>query len=210
MEARHGQAASRLWKPWAKILPAGPNWDQHEAVIRNDLGSYYLNSRQPEAALKEFERASDLMPGDPRVRKNLELARRLADRGRLWQQARQTGADLLWRAKKHLRLEVRQRFSDGSYLSRIYASESDGRKRRNGLRVRVVEYQLEGRRSRAMLSFGNNDPPSRARPGSGVSAVVSRTLGDRRRAGRAQDPSTRGADRVAQQDPGARAAGIPA
>ena len=72
----------------------------------------------------------------------------LADRNfvsyELWQQARQTGADLLWRAKKHLRLEVRQRFSDGSYLSRIYASESDSRKRRNGLRVRVVEYQLEG------------------------------------------------------------------
>ena len=72
----------------------------------------------------------------------------LADRNclgyQLWQQARQTGADLLWRAKKHLGLEVRQRFSDGSYLSRIYASESNGRKRRNGLRVRVVEYQLEG------------------------------------------------------------------
>ena len=64
-----------------KILPAGPNWDQHEAVIRNDLGAYYLNSRQPEAALKEFERASDLMPGDPRIRKNLELARRLARGG---------------------------------------------------------------------------------------------------------------------------------
>ena len=64
-----------------KILPAGPNWDQHEAVIRNDLGSYYLNSRQPEAALKEFERASDLMPGNPRVQKNLELARRLARGG---------------------------------------------------------------------------------------------------------------------------------
>ena len=64
-----------------KILPAGPNWDQHEAVIRNDLGSYYLNSRQPEAALKEFERASDLMPEDARIRKNLELARRLARGG---------------------------------------------------------------------------------------------------------------------------------
>ena len=72
----------------------------------------------------------------------------LADRHflgyRLWQQARQTGAELLWRAKKHLRLPVEQRFSDGSYLSQIYASESDGRKGRKGVRVRVIEYQLEG------------------------------------------------------------------
>ena len=62
----------------------------------------------------------------------------------LWQQACRTGADLLWRGKKHLRLPVEQRFSDGSYWSQIYASESDYRKRRNGVRVRVIEYQLEG------------------------------------------------------------------
>lgn len=72
----------------------------------------------------------------------------LADRNflgyELWQQARQTGADLLWRAKKNLRLEVHRRFSDGSYLSAIYASESDRRKRRNGIPVRVIEYQLAG------------------------------------------------------------------
>ena len=61
-----------------EILPAGPNWDQHEAVIRNDLGAYYLNSRRPGAALKEFERASELTPENTRIRKNLELARRLA------------------------------------------------------------------------------------------------------------------------------------
>ena len=61
-----------------KILPAGPKWDEHEAIIRNDLGAYFLNSGQPAAAVLEFERASDLMPGDPRVQKNLELARRLA------------------------------------------------------------------------------------------------------------------------------------
>ena len=61
----------------------------------------------------------------------------------LWRQARQTGAQLLWRAKKHLRLDVLERFDDGSYRSAIYASEAARRKRRQPLPVRVIEYQLE-------------------------------------------------------------------
>ena len=72
----------------------------------------------------------------------------LADRNflgyQLWLQARQTGAQLLWRAKKQLRLEVLERFADGSYRSAIYASQADRRKRRNPLAVRVIEYRLEG------------------------------------------------------------------
>ncbi len=64
-----------------KILPAGPKWDEHEAIIRNDLGAYFLNSGRPAAAVLEFEKASDLMPEDARIRKNLELARRLARGG---------------------------------------------------------------------------------------------------------------------------------
>jgi hypothetical protein len=72
----------------------------------------------------------------------------LADRNylsyALWQQARQTGAALLWRAKTHLRLEVLERYADGSYRSAIYASERDRRQRRDGLEVRVIEYRLEG------------------------------------------------------------------
>jgi hypothetical protein len=72
----------------------------------------------------------------------------LADRNylgyQLWQQARQTGADLLWRAKTHLRLEVLERYADGSYRSAIYASESAWRKRCNPLSLRVIEYRLEG------------------------------------------------------------------
>ncbi len=58
--------------------------------------------------------------------------------------ARETGAHLLWRAKKHLRLDVLERFADGSYRSAIYASEADRRKRRRPLAVRVIEYQFEG------------------------------------------------------------------
>jgi hypothetical protein len=62
----------------------------------------------------------------------------------LWKEAHATGADLLWRAKKHLRLEHENEFPDGSYLSRIYPSERDWRKKTNGIPVRVIEYTLEG------------------------------------------------------------------
>jgi hypothetical protein len=72
----------------------------------------------------------------------------LADRNflgyELWKQAQATGADLVWRGKKHLRLEREKELSDGSYLSRIYPSERDWRKKTNGIRVRVIEYTLEG------------------------------------------------------------------
>lgn len=72
----------------------------------------------------------------------------LADRGffsyQLWQRAGKTGAALVWRVKKNLRLPVRQRLSDGSYLSQIYASARDRRRDRGGIWVRVIEYRLEG------------------------------------------------------------------
>ncbi len=72
----------------------------------------------------------------------------LADRNffgfALWNRARATGADLLWRVKKNMRLAVEERLPDGSYRSRIYASERDWRHRTNGVVVRVIHYQLEG------------------------------------------------------------------
>jgi len=61
----------------------------------------------------------------------------------LWQQARQTQADLLWRGKKNLQLPCLKRFPDGSYLSVIYPSLRDRRKKTNGIEVRVIEYVLE-------------------------------------------------------------------
>jgi hypothetical protein len=62
----------------------------------------------------------------------------------LWQQARATGADLLWRIKINARLPREQQLADGSYLSRIYRTHSDRRHPRNALSVRVIEYQLQG------------------------------------------------------------------
>lgn len=62
----------------------------------------------------------------------------------LWKKARATGADLLWRVKKNLRLPCEERLPDGSYLSTIYRSDKDRRRGTNGIRVRVIEYTLEG------------------------------------------------------------------
>ncbi|MFD7628993.1 IS4 family transposase [Streptomyces sp. NPDC059851] len=69
----------------------------------------------------------------------------LADRGitgfELWRDAVATGADLLWRVRKHVVLPVLASFDDGSYLSEIVAS-TDRCRRASPIRVRVIEYTL--------------------------------------------------------------------
>jgi hypothetical protein len=62
----------------------------------------------------------------------------------LWQAAAATGAALLWRVKRNLRLPCEARLADGSYLTTVYPSAKDRRHRTGGVRVRVVEYRLEG------------------------------------------------------------------
>ncbi len=90
----------------------------------------------------EITLAKDVLPS---LRKGMLC---LADRNffgfELWNQARATGADLLWRIKKNLRLPCEKRLPDGSYLSRVYASPKDQRHGNHGVVVRVVEYRLEG------------------------------------------------------------------
>src|SRR5437763_4516983 len=62
----------------------------------------------------------------------------------LWQAAAATGADLLWRVKRNLRLPREAVLADGSYLTTVYPSEKDRRHRTGGVRVRVVEHRLDG------------------------------------------------------------------
>lgn len=68
----------------------------------------------------------------------------LADRGfysfSLWNQARATGAELVWRTKSNHLLPVAERLPDGSYLSELHAASD--RRRRDGVAVRVVEYAV--------------------------------------------------------------------
>jgi hypothetical protein len=72
----------------------------------------------------------------------------LADRGffgfEMWNQAVATGASLLWRLKKNMCLPRETRLPDGSYISRIYASEKARRHGTDGVLVRIVDYRLEG------------------------------------------------------------------
>jgi hypothetical protein len=72
------------------------------------------------------------------------LADRLFFGFQLWNLARETGADLLWRIKKNMRLVCENRLPDGSYLSRIYPSVQDWRRQTNGVKVRVIDYSLDG------------------------------------------------------------------
>jgi hypothetical protein len=81
----------------------------------------------------------------PRLKKGMLC---LADRQffgfELWQLALGTGADLLWRMKKNMRMACEKRLPDGSYLSHVYPSERDWRNKTNGQALRVIDYRLEG------------------------------------------------------------------
>jgi Insertion element 4 transposase N-terminal/Transposase DDE domain len=81
----------------------------------------------------------------PHLRKGMLC---LADRNffgfELWQLACGTGADLLWRMKKNMRMACEKPLPDGSYLSHVYPSERDWRHQTNGIVLRVIDYRLEG------------------------------------------------------------------
>lgn len=62
----------------------------------------------------------------------------------LWKKASGAGADLVWRIKANICLPCEKRLPDGSYLSRIYGSQKDQRRKENGVVVRVIEYRLVG------------------------------------------------------------------
>ncbi len=137
------QAANRTAFSYPGASRGASAFPQLRFVSLLENGTHVLfASRMGPCARGEITLAKQVLPA---LEKDMLC---LADRNflgyQLWRQARQTGAQLLWRAKKHLRLEVLERFADGSYRSAIYASEGDWRKRRNPLPVRVIEYRLEG------------------------------------------------------------------
>jgi len=106
-------------------------------------GTHVLfSSQMADYATGEISLAKSVLPG---LREGMLC---LADRQFfgfvLWNQARNTGADLLWRIKKNMRLPRDQELPDGSYLSRVYPSERDWRRKANGVAVRVVDYRLQG------------------------------------------------------------------
>jgi Insertion element 4 transposase N-terminal/Transposase DDE domain len=106
-------------------------------------GTHVLfGSRMADYATSEIALAKTVLPS---LSKGMLC---LADRGffgfEMWKQAAATGAELLWRVRKNIRLPCEKRLPDGSYLSRIHPSQQDQRRGRNGVVVRVIEYRLEG------------------------------------------------------------------
>jgi len=61
----------------------------------------------------------------------------------LWEEARRTGADLLWRIKKNSVFAAEEILPDGSYLSRAFPSDRRQRKEHPGVPVRVIDYELD-------------------------------------------------------------------
>jgi hypothetical protein len=72
----------------------------------------------------------------------------LADRNfyslAFWQRSCATGAKLLFRVRNDQRLPREVELPDGSYLSTLYPTEKARRQQTEGVRVRVIEYALDG------------------------------------------------------------------
>ena len=70
----------------------------------------------------------------------------MADRGfngfEHWQQASQTGAQLLWRIAKSRNLPVTKVLEDGSFLSTIYRRDKKSERALEAIEVRIIEYAL--------------------------------------------------------------------
>jgi Transposase DDE domain len=118
-------------------------YPQIRFVCLVENGTHVLFGSKMDAYAKgEITLAKEVLPN---LRKGMLC---LADRNffgfALWKQAQATGADLLWRIKKNMRLACEKRLSDGSYLSRIYPSERDCRHKTKGIVVRVIDYELDG------------------------------------------------------------------
>lgn len=62
----------------------------------------------------------------------------------LWQAAQQSGARLLFRVPSNRRLDCETPLPDGSFLSTLYDGTRDSHRHHPGLRVRVIEYELDG------------------------------------------------------------------
>jgi hypothetical protein len=106
-------------------------------------GTHVLfGSRLGECRTGEFTLAEEVLP---KLQKGmLCMADRLFLCYRLWTKARAGGAHLLWRASKSFPLPCCERLPDGSYRSVLYPHTQDRRRGRNGVAVRVIEYQLPG------------------------------------------------------------------
>lgn len=105
--------------PFPRIRAVGLGECGTRAIIAAEIGTFGDGERVLAA------RVADSVDSDMLV---------TADRGffsfDLWARYLVTGADLLWRVKKDLTLDVVETFRDGSYLSVIRSTSTQGGKRR--------------------------------------------------------------------------------
>lgn len=118
-------------------------WPMLRFAALCEAGTHLILAAAPAPyATSENELAAQLLPRlQPGM---LCLADRLFFGHELWQQAAATGAALLWRVKKNAVLPVLEELPDGSYLSEIYPGAKARRHKREAIRVRVIEYRLQG------------------------------------------------------------------
>jgi len=76
----------------------------------------------------------------------------------LWKEAIATKAKLVWRAKLQLVIPKTRQLADGSYLAKIYPSPKHRRQDRDGIVVRLVDYQIDGFRESYRLVTNILDP----------------------------------------------------
>ena len=112
---------------FVSLCECGPH-----AILAVGMGTYRIGESTMAA-----EVVGHLKPG------MLCLADRMYSCFALWQKAASTGAHLLWRTRSNALLAVEKVLEDGSYLSRIYPSEQARRRKKDGVVVRVIEYELE-------------------------------------------------------------------
>jgi hypothetical protein len=105
--------------------------------------------------------------GEPTLaRKVIAALRRnmlcLADRNfysyELWQQARRTGAALVWRLRKQIKVVTTRQLADGSYLGKVYATNRHAKRDEGGLAVRLIEYRIDGSRETYRILTSILDP----------------------------------------------------
>jgi hypothetical protein len=87
----------------------------------------------------------------------------------LWEQAVETGAQLVWRVREKIRFAVEELLPDGSYLSRFYPKWNRGKPQGEGIPVRVLEYEVLGSEERVRLVTSILD--GRAAPAAELAAL---------------------------------------
>jgi hypothetical protein len=89
----------------------------------------------------------------------------LADRGfygfEFWERARATGAELAWRVGANLKLPREVELEDGSFLSTVFDRNHRKSRLEGGVRVRVVEYTLDGVRDFRLPATPDGEPTYR-------------------------------------------------